>query len=584
MKLRKLVLVSLILLTIFTLGAVSASENITDDALAADDSIQESSNEEIQTDEILESNEKEEALSLNDSNMNVDFVKQSNDGSIKKITPETDLYVNDHDSDYVRAKFPSTVTGSLSLFIDGKLMSEKEISAKTHYLFINTRSYNLTEGAHTWKLTYSGDDEYNPSSQNGTFVLNPASETFVKKTPDMNVYVVTKDGDGIIYAIDENKDLSVKNTKTDYFKVKFAKEVSGTLYLYIDGKLKATKKISKKTHYFFANAENYNLKVGSHSWKIVYSGDDEYNSTAQKGTYTLNLNSQKVRSNKIATSLSVPKTKTFKLSVKTKKYTVTLKANKKALKKVKLSLTLKGKKYKKTFYAKTNSKGQATFKITGLTKKGTYSGSVNYKGSKTYKSIGYKLTVKNQKSKSKFIRGAVIKNKGDDYIINNTITANINAKVDVSEVYRLLNDFRSQKGVWQLDKNNQNTTFFNTNASNTLCVLKVDDELEKVAEKRAEEAYQQFNKTNKLTHTRPDGTDCFTAYPDGLGNYGENLALGYTTPKQVMEAWKEINEPYEKQGHRRNMLDPEFNCVGIGAYKMNGIIVWAQSFGLRAEI
>ena len=38
----------------------------------------------------------------------------------------------------------------------------------------------------------------------------------------------------------------------------------------------------------------------------------------------------------------------------------------------------------KTFKATTNAKGQATFKITKLTKKGTYNAVVTYKGDKNY--------------------------------------------------------------------------------------------------------------------------------------------------------------------------------------------------------
>ena len=53
------------------------------------------------------------------------------------------------------------------------------------------------------------------------------------------------------------------------------------------------------------------------------------------------------------------KKKTFKKAKKVKKYTVTLKANSKALAKVKLTLKVKGKTYK----AKTNAKGKAVFKI-----------------------------------------------------------------------------------------------------------------------------------------------------------------------------------------------------------------------------
>ena len=51
---------------------------------------------------------------------------------------------------------------------------------------------------------------------------------------------------------------------------------------------------------------------------------------------------------------------------------------------------------KKTFTAKTNSKGVATFKLTKLTKKGKYTAVVKYAGDKYYnaKSVKPKITVK----------------------------------------------------------------------------------------------------------------------------------------------------------------------------------------------
>lgn len=76
MRFKKFLLVSLVLLTIFTISAVSASDNITDDTLSVDDSAIELSDEEIKTDEILKTDANEEVLSLNDSNMKVDFVDQ----------------------------------------------------------------------------------------------------------------------------------------------------------------------------------------------------------------------------------------------------------------------------------------------------------------------------------------------------------------------------------------------------------------------------------------------------------------------------------------------------------------------------
>ena len=87
----------------------------------------------------------------------------------------------------------------------------------------------------------------------------------------------------------------------------------------------------------------------------------------------------------------VAKKKTFKTSVKTKKYTITLKDNTgKAIKKAKVTLKVKGKTYKTT----TNSKGKATFKIKNLNKKGTFKATVTYKGDKYYNKVTKKAKIK----------------------------------------------------------------------------------------------------------------------------------------------------------------------------------------------
>ena len=517
-----------------------------------------------------------------DSNVTAGFVRQDDDGAVNPIDALTDLHVNDHDSDYIMVKFPSRVTGVLYLYIDGKLMSEKQITARTHYFYANTKSYKLGEGNHTWKIRYSGDGNYSYEVLNGTYVLNPKSDTFVKKDSKMNVYVVTKDADSLVYAIDENRDLSLKNTNTDYFKVKFKKDVSGTLYLYIDGALKSTKAIKAKTHYFFVNAENYNLNAGKHTWKIVYSGDDEYNSTYDEGEFTLNAVESKVKSKKMDTTLTASKTKNFKASAKVKKYAVTLKANKKPLKKVKVYLTVKGKKYKKTFSAKTNSKGKAIFKIKKLTRKGKYSAKITYKGSKAYKSIGKKVTIKVSKNKCKITAGKAVRNKKEDYDVIRALLGDLSGFIDVDDAYAYLNQFRTENGVWQWDKGDSTKTVFNTDASNTLDTLERDTELEYVAMLRAKEICQNWNEKHILTHTRPDGSSYDTVYPTSkMWAWGENIALGYQTCKDVTEAWKETKDLYDGQGHRRNMLNSKFNCVGIAGYKVNGITYWVQSFGCK---
>ena len=113
---------------------------------------------------------------------------------------------------------------------------------------------------------------------------------------------------------------------------------------------------------------------------------------AGKDKYTKSFTTAKIVVTKATPKLTAAK-KTFKVKTKTKKYTVTLKTNKgKVMKNTKVTLKVKG----KTYTAKTNSKGKATFKITKLTKKGTYKAVVKYSGNKYYKALSktVKIVVK----------------------------------------------------------------------------------------------------------------------------------------------------------------------------------------------
>ncbi len=126
-----------------------------------------------------------------------------------------------------------------------------------------------------------------------------------------------------------------------------------------------------------------NLVPKNYDVTINYAGDD----THIKSTAT-----SKVVVKKASVKLTAKKA-TFKAKKKTKKYTVTLKNNKgKVMKKVKLTLKVKGKKYT----AKTNSKGKATFNLKKLTKKGKYTATITYKGDKYFNKLTKKakITVK----------------------------------------------------------------------------------------------------------------------------------------------------------------------------------------------
>jgi hypothetical protein len=101
--------------------------------------------------------------------------------------------------------------------------------------------------------------------------------------------------------------------------------------------------------------------------------------------------------NKITVTKATPKltakAKAFKVKTKVKKYTITVKSNKnKVLKGVKVTIKVKG----KTYSAKTNKYGKATFKITKLTKKGKFTATVKTKATTCYKAVKktVKITVK----------------------------------------------------------------------------------------------------------------------------------------------------------------------------------------------
>ena len=118
------------------------------------------------------------------------------------------------------------------------------------------------------------------------------------------------------------------------------------------------------------------------------TGNGSNTPTPGQSTGGKSTNTQK-QSNKKATTKITAKNKTFKAKTKVKKYTITLKAGKKPIKKVQVILKIKGKTYK----AKTNAKGKATFKIK-LTKKGKFKSVITFKGNKNYKTATKKVKIK----------------------------------------------------------------------------------------------------------------------------------------------------------------------------------------------
>jgi len=140
-------------------------------------------------------------------------------------------------------------------------------------------------------------------------------------------------------------------------------------------------------HYYFITDEPHKTNAnGQVKLKINYLPDHYTFYVSSKNCKEI---SKKIVIKKITPKISA-KDKTFKKSVKTKKYTITLKTNKnKAMKNTKVYIKVNG----KTYTAKTNSKGVATFKITKLTKKGKFTSTITYKGNTYYNKLTKKVKI-----------------------------------------------------------------------------------------------------------------------------------------------------------------------------------------------
>ena len=229
---------------------------------------------------------------------------------------------------------------------------------------INTTTNAVVE------LKYAGND-----------TILPANLTLVLKDP-VRIPTVIVGKDYTQYAVDAKA-----GERGNYLKIQLFDEKGNAL--------------SNKTVLFGFNGHLYvkttdeagwaqlqiNLKQkGWYTFAVGFLGDDNY--TGSMDIYLITIKQKPVTINAAA--------KSFKATAKTKKYTVTLKTEKCASidgkayfgagKKV--TMKLNG----KTYTAKTNAKGQATFALK-ITKKGKFTASIKYAGDNTYKSASKKVKI-----------------------------------------------------------------------------------------------------------------------------------------------------------------------------------------------
>ena len=99
-----------------------------------------------------------------------------------------------------------------------------------------------------------------------------------------------------------------------------------------------------------------------------------------------------------------------------------------------------------------------------------------------------------------------------------------------------------------------------------LAPLSVDESLMKSCDIRAKEL------VNSFSHTRPDGSSCFTSIETNYNAAGENIAYGQNSAQAVMTSWM------NSEGHRNNILSDKYTHIGVGCYENGNRLYWVQLF------
>ena len=146
------------------------------------------------------------------------------------------------------------------------------------------------------------------------------------------------------------------------------------------------------------NVTEFNQDIGNNTNATEPSRDVANNTNVaepnqdMRNNTNINQNTSSTSHRTINTKFSpnvIAKNKKFNKKTRVKKYSLTLKNKSKPIKNVWITLKIKG----KTFKAKTNNKGQATFKITTLNKRGEFTAKIIFKGNKYYSSANKNVKI-----------------------------------------------------------------------------------------------------------------------------------------------------------------------------------------------
>lgn len=268
--------------------------------------------------------------------------------------------------------------------IDNKALAGKDITVT-----VGGESSTVTtndEGVAIIPIKYAADGEYEYT------LYFAGDETNYKEATKVVKVTVTKAAEPETNDTNDTPATAKVATKLTASKVTATYNVAKKLVITLkdaNGKALANKKVTVKVGTISKTLKTNSkgqvsvnvatLVPKTYTATVKFAGDSSYKASTVKPKVVV----------KKATPKMTAKAKTFKVKTKVKKVTATLKNNKgKVLKKVKLTLKVG----KKTYTAKTNAKGVATFKVK-LTKKGKYTGTVKFAGSKYYKALSKKVKI-----------------------------------------------------------------------------------------------------------------------------------------------------------------------------------------------
>ena len=188
--------------------------------------------------------------------------------------------------------------------------------------------------------------------------------------------------------------------------------------------------------------------------------------------------------------------------------------------------------------------GTYTIKVTATDKSGNTEEATFTVTVKEKPKVASTTTSGNKKTNS----GTSSGNKNSGSSSGTATSSSGSAQQYIQDILRLTNQYRAEVGV---------------------PALTLDSKLSSAAQKRATEL------VSTPSHTRPDGTDCFTVLTEYGINYwacGENIAYGQQNGVSAATWWR--NSP----GHYGNMTAQKFAKIGIGAYYSGGRWYWVQLF------